>query len=95
MSADDFAQVAKAFPGVDSLVGSAPKSGELSAQIGGLSPALGAKSDLTGGMATVAERFGKLGLDGGMVEKYVKIILDFAQSEAGSTVTDIIKKGLV
>ena len=95
VSAEDYAQVAKALPGVDSLVDSAPKASDLSGQIGGLSPALGGKSDLTGGMAGVAERFGKLGLDAGMVDKYVKTILDFTQSEAGSTVTNIIKGALV
>jgi hypothetical protein len=95
VSAEDFAQVAKALPGVDSLVDLAPKASDLSGQIGGLSPTLGGKSDLTGGMAGVAERFGKLGLDAGMVDKYVKIILDFTQSEAGSTVTNIIKGALV
>lgn len=95
VSAEDFAQVAKALPGVDSLVDLAPKASDLSGQIGGLSPTLGGKSDLTGGMAGVAERFGKLGLDAGMVDKYVKIILDFTQSEAGSAVTNIIKGALV
>jgi hypothetical protein len=95
VSAEDFAQVAKALPGVDSLVDLAPKASELSGQIGGLSPTLGGKSDLAGGMTGVAERFGKLGLESGMVDKYVKIILDFTQSEAGSTVTNIIKGALV
>ena len=95
VSAEDFAQVAKALPGVDSLVDLAPKASDLSGQIGGLSPALGGKSDLTGGMAGVVQRFGKLGLDAGMVDKYVKMILDFAQSEAGTAVTNIIKSALV
>jgi hypothetical protein len=95
VSAEDFAQVAKALPGVDSLVDLAPKASDLSGQIGGLSPTLGGKSDLAGGMTGVAERFGKLGLDAGMVDKYVKIILDFTQSEAGSAVTNIIKGTLV
>ena len=95
VSAEDFAEVATALTGVDSLVDLAPKASDLSGQIGGLSPTLGGKSDLTGGMAGLAERFGKLGLDAGMVDKYVKIILDFTQSEAGSTVTNIIKGALV
>jgi hypothetical protein len=77
VSAEDFAQVDKALPGVDSLVDLAPKVSDLSGQIGGLSPTLGGKSDLTGGMAGVAERFGKLGLDAGMVDKYVKIRLRY------------------
>lgn len=95
VSTEEFALVAKSLPGVESLINLAPKANELSAQIGGLSPTLGGKSDLTGGMAGVAEKFGKLGLDAGMVDKYVKTILDFAQSEAGSTVTNIIKGALI
>ena len=55
---------------------------------------LGNKSDLAGGMASLTGSFAKLGLDPGMVDKYVKIILDFSQSEAGSTVTNIIKGAL-
>lgn len=95
VSAEDFAQVEKALPGVDSLVELAPKTGDLSREIGGLSPALGGKSNLAGGMAGLTESFAKLGLDAGMVDKYVKTILDFSQSEAGSAVANIIKGALL
>ncbi len=95
VSAEDFAKVTSALPGVDSLLEFAPKTSDLSRQIGGLTPALGGKSNLTGGMAGLTESFAKLGLDAGMVDKYVKTILDFGQSEAGSTVTNIIKGALV
>ena len=46
-------------------------------------------------MAALAVSFAKLGLDAGMVDKYVKTILDFTQSEAGKAVTNIIKGALV
>jgi hypothetical protein len=46
-------------------------------------------------MAGLTESFAKLGLDAGMVDKYVKTILDFTQSEAGKAVTNIIKGALV
>jgi hypothetical protein len=105
VSAEDFAKVSSALPGVDSLVESAPKTSDLSRQVpktsdlsrqvGGLSPAFGGKSDLAGGMAGLTESFAKLGLDAGMVDKYVKTILDFTQSEAGKAVTNIIKGALV
>ena len=95
VSAEDFAKVTSALPGVDSLLKFAPKTIDLSGQIGGLSSALGNKSDLAGGMAGLTGSFAKLGLDAGMVDKYVKTILDFSQSEAGSTVTNIIKGALV
>jgi hypothetical protein len=95
VSAEDFATVTKALPGVDSLLKFAPKTGGLSGQIGGLSSGLGNKSDLAGGMAGLTESFAKLGLDAGMVDKYVKTILDFTQSEAGTAVTNIIKSALL
>jgi len=95
VSAEDFAKVTSALPGVDSLLEYAPKTSDLSQQVGGLSPALGNKSDLAGGMAGLTGSFAKLGLDVGMVDKYVKTILDFSQSEAGSTVTNIIKSALL
>lgn len=94
VSAGDFAKVTSALPGVDSLLEFAPKSSDLSRQVGGLSPALGG-SDMAGGMAGLTESFAKLGLDAGMVDKYVKTILDFTQSEAGKAVTNIIKGALV
>jgi hypothetical protein len=86
VSAEDFAKVNSALPGVDSLLESAPKTSDLSRQVGGLSPAFGGK---------LTESFAKLGLDAGMVDKYVKTILDFSQSEAGKAVTNIIKSALV
>jgi hypothetical protein len=95
VSAGDFAKVTGALPGVDSLLEFAPKTSDLSRQVGGYSPALGGKSDMAGGMAALAESFAKLGLDAGMVDKYAKTILDFTQSEAGNTVTNIIKGALV
>ena len=95
VSAEDFATITKALPAVDSLLKFAPKTSDLSGQIGGFSSALGNKSDLAGGMAGLTGSFAKLGLDPGMVDKYVKTILEFSQSEAGSTVTNIIKGALL
>jgi hypothetical protein len=95
VSAEDFAKVTSGLPGVDSLLKFAPKTSDLSRQVGGLSPALGGKSDMAGGMAGLTESFAKLGLDAGMVDKYVKTILDYSQAEAGKAVTNIIKGALV
>ena len=94
VSAEDFSTVVKALPGVDSLLQFAPKASGLSAQIGGLSSGLGDKSGLTG-MAGLTESFAKLGLNAGMVDKYVNTILNFTQTEAGTAVTNIIKGALL
>ena len=94
VSAEDFSTVTKALPGVDSLLKFAPKASGLSGQIEGLSSGVGDISGLAG-MAGLTESFAKMGLDAGMVDKYVKTILDFTQSEAGTTVTNIIKGALL
>ena len=94
VSAEEFSTVSKALPGLDSLLKFAPEASGLSGQIGALSSGLGDKSGLAG-MASLTESFSKLGLDAGMVDKYVKTILDFTQSQAGTTVTNIIKGALL
>jgi hypothetical protein len=95
VSSDDFRTVANALPGVDSLLDFAPKSSELDSSIGGLSSSFGGKSQSMGAMASLADSFNKLGLDASMVDKYTRVVLDFAKSEAGQSVMNIIKGALI
>jgi hypothetical protein len=99
VSSDDFRTVANALPGVDSLLDFAPKSSELGSSIGGLSSSFGGKSQSMGSMAgladSLADSFNKLGLDASMVDKYTNVILDFAKSEAGQSVMNILKGALI
>lgn len=95
VSAEDFSAVTKALPGADSLIKSAPKTSAMSDKVGGLSSSLWGSSTSLGGMAALTESFSKLGLEAGMVEKYTKIILDFAESKGGKEVMNIIKGALL
>lgn len=86
LSEGDFGKVAAAVPGVDSLVGAAPNGGML----GGLGEVFGG----AGGLASLAGGFSKLGLDSGMIGKFVPIILSFVQSKGGDAVKGILEKVL-
>jgi hypothetical protein len=95
VSPEDFLTVTKALPGVESLLDFAPKSREIGSSVGGLSSSFGGKSQSLGTVASLAESFNKLGLGSEMVDKYTKVVLDFAKSEAGQSVMNIIKGALI
>ena len=86
LSGGDFAKVAGAVPGIDSLIGAAPTGGIL----GGLGKMFGGG----GGLANLAGGFSKLGLDSSMIGKFVPIILSFVQSKGGDVVKNILQKAL-
>lgn len=86
LSGGDFGKVAAAVPGVDKLIGAAPSAGVL----GGLGKMFGG----AGGLASLAGGFTKLGLDSGMIGKFVPIILSFVQSKGGDAVKGILEKAL-
>jgi hypothetical protein len=86
LSGGDFGKVAGAVPGIDKLIGAAPSAGVL----GGLGKMFGG----AGGLASLAGGFSKLGLDSGMIGKFVPIILSFVQSKGGDAVKGILGKVL-
>jgi hypothetical protein len=90
MTPDDFTKVSKALPGIDALMAAAPSSGGAN----GLSSVLGGFSGSAGQLADLAGAFGKLGLESTMVGKYVDIILQYADSEAGQAVKTLLEKAL-
>ncbi len=91
MGGEDFAKVAAAVPGVDGLISAAPEGGPAPGGLGkllsGLPGGLGALSGLAGG-------FSKLGMSGGMIGKFVPIILSFVQSKGGDQVKAVLEKAL-
>jgi hypothetical protein len=92
MSAGDYSQLLSALPGIDSLIKAAPESG------GGLaskaSSLLGGSSSSVEGLSALTDSFAKLGLAPEMVNKYVDVILDFTQSEAGQQAMSLLKSAL-
>jgi hypothetical protein len=86
MGIADFDVVSSALPGVDSLIGAAPEAGSgalgsASSMLGGTS--LGGASGGLGDIAGVASSFSELGMSPDMVNQFVPVILEYAQS-AGS-----------
>jgi hypothetical protein len=85
LSGSDFSKVSSAVPGIDSLIGAAPASGG-----GFLSKLFGGG----GGLAGLAGGFSKLGMNSGMIGKFIPIILSFVQSKGGDGVKSLLEKVL-
>jgi hypothetical protein len=99
LSGADFSKVSSAIPGIDSLIGAAPTGG--SGALGGLGglgdlgsmiPGLGGASGGLSSMAGLAGGFSKLGLDMGMIGKFIPVILSFVQSKGGEKLKAILGK---
>ena len=89
LNADQFSQVAKAVPGMDSLLKAAPTGGGG----GGLGGALGAASQVggsAGGLANAAAAFSKLGLSPDMVSKAVPVLVSFVTKSGGANVGNLL-----
>ena len=99
LSATDFTKVTNALPDVTKLIASAPKAssgssgmmGQMSSMFGG---GPGGTSSL-GGLATVASQFKSLGLSSGMIDKFIPVILQYAQSQGGQQVMQLLKGALL
>ena len=79
----DYSQITTKTPGIENLVESAPGSGMLGSAINGLAATLGGGSSGTGNLAGLAAGFSKLGLDTGMIGKFIPVILSFIEAKSG------------
>ena len=86
LQAGSFSKASAAVPGTDSLLGAAQSGG--GGMLGGWSKMFGG----AGGLAGLAGGFSKLGMDSGMVSKFVPIILKFVQSKGGDGVKALLEK---
>ena len=86
----DFSQLAQHVPGINDLIGSAPKSGGLGAAIGGLASSLGGGASKLGGIASLAGGFSDLGLDSSMLGKFIPIVLSYVQEKGGNGLKDLL-----
>lgn len=93
LGAEQFCQVSSSLPGVDSLLKAAPAGSGLGAAIGGLASTFGGGEKLAG-LASLAEGFSGLGLDSGMIAKFVPVILSFARSKGGDVVWNLLAGAL-
>lgn len=90
LSSDDFGQVAKAVPGVESMISSTPEPSGISGALGGLASSLGG----AGQLGNLAGGFKSLNLDSSQIGQFIPIILSFVQSKGGDTVKNILEKTL-
>ncbi len=94
MSLDDFAKVTDVLPEVQSLMKAAPSVDTGSGTIGGLSSMLGKNGGGVASLAGLTSAFSQLGLGGDMVQKFIPIILDYAQNTGGDGVANLLKMAL-
>jgi len=88
LGGDDFGKVAGAVPGIEDMMKAAP-SGGLSATVSNVASSLGAGGGLQD-MAGLAGGFSKLGLNPDQIQKFVPIVLSFAQSKGGDAVKNLL-----
>ena len=90
----DFAQVTESVSGIDDMIAAAPgtESGGVMGAIGGLMSAVGGDAGKLAGLASLGGGFEKLGLDTGMISKFVPLVLDFVRNRGGEGVSQILKR---
>ncbi|MCD6294554.1 MAG: DUF2780 domain-containing protein [Deltaproteobacteria bacterium] len=94
LSTEDFNKAAEAVPGVDKYMAEVPSADSGGSTTGlissGLS-SLGGSASKIGGMAGMAGTFSKLGMSTETMTKFVPIVTDFMESEAGAGVAGLLK----
>ena len=95
LSVENFSEIAKAVPGIDQMIGAAPKTEGSSSILGGVSSMMGSSSSKLGGMAGLTSSFEKLGLTGDMVGKFTPVILDYVKNKGGEHVMNLLKGALL
>ena len=96
LSGSDFSSLSNAVPGMDSLLGAAPKvaSEETQGLASGLMNMAGLPGDAVSSAATVAAQFKQLGLSPAMIPQYIQITSQFLQSNGGKQAVDLFTKGV-
>ena len=83
----DFAKISKVVPGMDGLLGAAPKAVTGNSEM--ISSVAGALPGGLGGIATLASQFQTLGLSPDVMAKFVPIMSKYLQTTGGSGVAKI------
>ena len=88
---EQFAQIAEYVPGIGELLGSAPQAGGMIGALGGLASAMGVPASV-GNLATLAGGFSQLGLNTGMINQFVPIILSYIQGKGGIGASQLLEQ---
>ena len=94
LDANEFQQISAGTPGIDEFVNDAPESHGLMGSLGDMASTLGGKMGGLGDLAGLASGFSKLGLDKGMIGKFIPVVLSFVQSQGGDTAKGLLEKVL-
>jgi len=94
MGVEDFLKVTTAMPEVESLMAAAPKTEKGSGTLGGISSMLSENIGSVGKMAGLYNSFSRLGLSKDMVGQFIPLILDYAKSKGGETISNLLKTAL-
>lgn len=90
---DQFSQISQYVPGMNEMLGAAPKAGGMASALGGLASAMGAPAGV-GNLAALAGGFSKLGLNTGMLNQFIPIILSYVQSKGGAGASQLLAQVL-
>jgi hypothetical protein len=90
LGAQDFSKVAAAVPEMDDLLKTAPAIGGLGGVAGGKMPALGGAAEQAGGLSSLSSVFSGLGMESGMANQFVPVILSYVETKGGPAVKSIL-----
>lgn len=94
LSTEDFKKASDAVPGVDKYMAEAPSTDSESdaglLKSSGLS-SLGGSASKIGSMAGLTDSFSKLGMNSETMTKFIPVVTDYMESEAGSSVAGLLK----
>jgi hypothetical protein len=95
MSGDDFQSLSQAVPGMDSMLGAAPKtSGAVSDVTSGLSSMMGDSGDTLGSLTSLASSFKDLNLSSDMVSQFTPIMVDYVKQTGGEQMATLLQAAL-
>jgi hypothetical protein len=94
LNVGDFSVIAKSVPGIDQMIGAAPKIEKSSGALGSISSMMGSNSNKLGKVAGLSSSFEKLGLTGDMVNKFTPIILEYVKNKGGEHAMSLLKGAL-
>jgi hypothetical protein len=98
MSPNNFGQVSNAVPGMSQLLSAAPSmTGYGGGLMGSAANALGGGSSLgnMAKMAMLANSFQNLGLNSGMVSRFIPVILQYVQTQGGVSTMGLLQSAIM
>jgi len=94
LSSQQFARLASAVPGMDSLLSVAPQVQAGTKSLGGLSGALGDYGEALDGASKVYSQFQSLGLDASAIPQYIDVTNSYLQSNGGQKAAELFSTGV-